>query len=49
LSLKQCPKTNDEKEAINNASYASAMGSLKYDMLCTRPDSYFDVGFVSHY
>lgn len=29
--------------------YASALGSLMYDMLCTRPDIYFAVGMVSRY
>ena len=29
--------------------YASAMGSLMYAMLCTRPDIYFAVGMVSRY
>ena len=29
--------------------YASAVGSLMYAMLCTRPDIYFAVGMVSRY
>ena len=29
--------------------YASAVGSLMYAMLCTRPDIYFVVGMVSRY
>jgi len=30
LNLDQCPKIDNEKEAMNNVPYASAMGSLKY-------------------
>ena len=29
--------------------YASAVGSLMYAMLCTRPDIYFAVGMVNRY
>ena len=29
--------------------YASAVGSLMYDMLCTRPDICYAVGIVSRY
>ena len=30
-------------------SYASAVGSLMYAMLCTRPNIYFAIGMVSRY
>jgi len=33
LSLDQCPKTDKEKERMNNVSYASAVRSLMYAML----------------
>ena len=49
LSLDQCPKTDKEKEAMSNVPYASAVGSLTYAMLCTRPDICFVVGLVSRY
>ena len=29
--------------------YASAVGSLMYAMLCTRPDICYAVGIVTHY
>uniref|UniRef100_A0A1S4ADN0 Reverse transcriptase Ty1/copia-type domain-containing protein n=1 Tax=Nicotiana tabacum TaxID=4097 RepID=A0A1S4ADN0_TOBAC len=44
LSKDQSPKTDEEIEKMKTVSYASAMGSLMYDMLCTRPDICFAVG-----
>ena len=49
LSSNQRPKTNSEIERMRGISYASAVGSLMYAMLCTRPDMYFVVGMVSRY
>jgi len=49
LSLDQCPKTDQEKEKMKDVPYASAVGSLRYAMLCTRPDICFAVGLVSRY
>ena len=49
LSPDQCPKTDKEKERMNNVLYASAVGSLMYAMFCTRLDICFAVGLVSHY
>ena len=49
LSLEQCPKTEVEKQKMSNVPYASAIGSLMYAMLCTRPDICFAVGLVSRY
>ena len=49
LSIDQCPKTDKEKERMSNVPYASAIGSLMYAMLCTRPDICFAVGLVSRY
>ena len=45
----QRPKTPAEIERMRGISYASAMGSLMYAMLCTRPDICFVVGMVSRY
>jgi len=41
LSIDQYPKTDKEKERMNNVPYASAIGSLMYAMLCTWTDIYF--------
>ena len=49
LSLKMCPKTPREKEQMEKVPYSSAVGSLMYAMMCTRPDIYFVVGMVSRY
>ncbi|KAA0041306.1 polyprotein [Cucumis melo var. makuwa] len=42
-----CPKTPQEVEEIRHIPYASAIGSLKYVMLCTRPDICSTMGIVS--
>eukprot|EP00253_Pinus_taeda_P007234 PITA_07234 len=47
LSTKQCPKTREEEEAMSHVPYASAIGSLMYAMVCTRPDIAHVVGVLS--
>jgi hypothetical protein len=37
LSADQCPKTQEEEEDMSRVPYASAVGSLMYAMVCTRP------------
>lgn len=49
LSKEQCPRTPKEIENMKAVPYASAVGSLMYAMLCTRPDICFAVGMVSRY
>ena len=49
LSKDQCPKTPDEIENMKAVPYPSAVGSLMYAMLCTRPDICFVVGMVNRY
>ncbi|KAA0034955.1 gag/pol protein [Cucumis melo var. makuwa] len=49
LSKEQCPKTPQEVENMRRISYGSAVGSLMYAMLCTRPDICYAVGIVSRY
>uniref|UniRef100_A0A2N9IVG1 CCHC-type domain-containing protein n=1 Tax=Fagus sylvatica TaxID=28930 RepID=A0A2N9IVG1_FAGSY len=49
LSLDQCPKNDEKKNQMSKVPYASAIGSLMYAMLCTRPDICFAVGMVSRY
>tara|TARA_R110002060_G_scaffold20224_2_gene27517 strand:+ start:187 stop:972 length:786 start_codon:yes stop_codon:yes gene_type:complete len=49
ISLDDCPKTDEEREHMSKIPYASAVGSLMYAMLCTRPDICFSVGMVSRY
>ena len=38
LSKIQCPKTPDEIERMSKLPYASAIRSIMYAMICTRPD-----------
>ena len=38
LSVDHCPKTHEEEEDMSRVPYASAVGSLMYAMVCTRPD-----------
>ena len=49
LSKEQCPKTSQEEEDMRRVPYASAVGSLMYAMLCTRPDICYTVGIVSRF
>ena len=49
LSKEQCPKTPQEEEDMRRVPYASAVGSLMYAKLCTRPDICYAVGIVSRY
>ena len=49
LSDDQRPKTQEEENMMRQVPYASAVGSLMYAMLCTRPDICYSVGMVSRY
>eukprot|EP00253_Pinus_taeda_P021409 PITA_21409 len=49
LSAKHCPKTQEEEEDMSRAPYASAVGSLMYAMVCTRPDIAHAVGVLSRF
>eukprot|EP00253_Pinus_taeda_P012443 PITA_12443 len=49
LSTKQCPKQQEEEEDMSRVLYASAVGSLMYAMVCTRPDIAHVVGVLRRY
>ena len=49
LSKEQSPKTTEERDHIALVPYASAVGSLMYAMVCTRPDIAHALGVVSRY
>ncbi|KAE8654176.1 E3 ubiquitin protein ligase upl2, putative isoform 2 [Hibiscus syriacus] len=49
LSKDQSPKTEEERAHMVKVPYASAIGSLMYAMVCTRPDIAHAVGAVSRY
>ena len=45
----QRPKTQEEESMMRQVPYTSAVGSLMYAMLCTKPDICYSVGMVSRY
>ena len=47
LSKMMCPTTSEEVQCMSRIPYASAIGSLKYAMLCTRPDIALAVNVTS--
>lgn len=49
LSKRDCPTTEKEKASMSSIPYSSAVGSLMYAMVCTRPDIAHSVGLVSRY
>ena len=49
LSLVQCPTMAEDREKMSVIPYASAIGSIMYAMLCTRPDVNLAVSLVGRY
>ena len=49
LSKTQCPMKQDERDRMSKISYASAIGSIMYAMLCTRPDVSYTLSITSRY
>ena len=49
LSKTQCPTTSDERERMNKVPYASAIGSIMYAMISTRPDVSYALSITSRY
>jgi hypothetical protein len=49
LTKEMCPKTQEEIEYMSRVPYSSAVGSLMYAMVCTRPDIAHAMGVVSRY
>ena len=44
-----CPKTQEEMDYMFKTTYALAVGSLMYAMVCTRPNISHAVGVLSRY
>jgi hypothetical protein len=49
LSTDQCPNTWEEEEDMSCVLYASAVRSLMYAMVCTKPDIAHAMGVLSRY
>ena len=49
LSKEQAPKTETERAEMDTIPYASAVGSLMYAMVCSRPDIGYAMSMVSRY
>ncbi|GKB68319.1 retrovirus-related pol polyprotein from transposon TNT 1-94 [Tanacetum coccineum] len=49
LSSKMSPSSEKERMKMSRVPYASAVGSLMFAMICTRPDIAHAVGVVSRY
>src|SRR3954447_3450750 len=49
LSKTQSPTTTEDRERMSKTPYASAIGSLMYAMVCTRPDIAYAVSLTSRY
>ncbi|XP_074355336.1 secreted RxLR effector protein 161-like [Apium graveolens] len=49
FSLKQCPKNELKIREMQRIPYTSAVGSLMYAQVCTRPNIAFVVGILGRY
>ncbi|KAJ9561345.1 hypothetical protein OSB04_006505 [Centaurea solstitialis] len=49
LSKTQCPISSQDQDKMKLVPYASAIGSIMYAMLCTRPDVAYSVSVTSRY
>ena len=49
MSKTQSPATVEEREKMKVIPYASAIGSIMYAMLCTRPDVCLAISLAGRY
>ena len=49
LSKTQCPSTTDERDRMSKIPYTSAIGSIMYAMISTRPDISYALSAMSRY
>ena len=49
LSKTQCLTTAEDREKMKGVPYASAIGSIMYAMLCTRPDVWLAISLAGRY
>ena len=49
LSKSLCPRTEDERTHMSLIPYVSAIGSIMYFIICTRPDVSYALSVTSKY
>ncbi|KAK8554827.1 hypothetical protein V6N13_118508 [Hibiscus sabdariffa] len=49
LSKEMCPSMPQERERLSQIPYTSAIGSIMYAMICTRPDLLYALSMTSRY
>ena len=49
LSSAQCPTKDEDLKYMSKVPYFSAVGSLMYDMVCSRPDLSYAMSLVTRY
>ena len=49
ISDDNSPKTPDEKDRMSRIPYASAVRSIMYAMICTRPDVLYALSMTSRF
>ena len=49
MSKTESPTTTEDRERMKVISYASALGSIKYAMVCTRPIVYLAMSLARGY
>ena len=49
LSAAQCPSSDEDVEYMSKIPYSSAVGSLMYAMVCSRPDLSYAMSLVSRF
>lgn len=49
FSSVSCPRSDDEVEYMSRVPYDSAIGSLMYAMVCSRPNLYQSLSVISRY
>ena len=49
LSHTQCPTIAEDREKMKDVPYASAIGSIMYALLCTRPDVCLSISLAGRY
>ncbi|XP_062073852.1 secreted RxLR effector protein 161-like [Humulus lupulus] len=49
LSTEQCPVTDEERDYMSKVPYSTAVGSIMYSMVSTRPDLAYSICLLSKF